>query len=137
MISMSLCSFFVASAIRGGSAIRDSDTQRLGLDLRELRDPGRREVEQLVELRPGERRTFRGPLHLHERAAAGHHHVAIDLRTRVLLVAEVETGLTVHDADRYRRDRILRYLGRGWTIGHAPEGQGERDVSARDRSRPG
>src|SRR6266550_5993782 len=102
MISTSLCSFFVASAIRRGSAIRASDTQRFSLDLRELRDPGRGEIEQLFELRPGERRAFSRSLDLDERAAAGHHDVAVDLRPGILLVTEVKAGLSLHETHRDR-----------------------------------
>src|SRR6188508_3299172 len=44
---------------------------------RDLRDPSRCEVEQLVELLAGERRALGGRLHLDEPAVAGHHDVHV------------------------------------------------------------
>ena len=69
------------------------------LDLRQLGDPRRGEVEQRVELRA---RTVRPPPSPAPRRAAvpGHHDVAVDLRAGVLLVAEVQARLAVDEARR-------------------------------------
>src|SRR5690242_9911162 len=83
-----------------------SSIQSLLLELADPLDPGRAEVEQLVELVTGERGALRRRLYLHEPPRAGHDDVQVDLRARVLLVVEVEQLLAADDPERDRADGI-------------------------------
>src|SRR2546428_5059606 len=84
------------------SAQERSGTDRLhGAALRspDLLDPGRGEIEQLVELRPVEGRTLRRRLYLDQPPVARHDDVHVHLCGGVLLVVEVEQCLARDDSD--------------------------------------
>ncbi len=92
-------------------------------------------VEQLAV----ERLPLGGALHLDELAAAGADHVHVGLGRDVLVVAQVEPGLAVDDADADRRDRGGQRR-RPWSAS-CPRSQrdrvGQRDVGAGDGRGPG
>src|ERR671936_3020522 len=81
-------------------------SNRNGVLLRrgDLLDAERRELEQLVQLFPRERRSLCGRLHLDERAVARDDDVHIHVRHRVLGVVEVEQARPVDYADRHGGD---------------------------------
>src|SRR5918911_2021871 len=72
----------------------------LALRVRELLDPERRQLEQLVEPPARERRPLGRRLHLDEACVAGHDDVHVHLGARVLGVVEVEERHVVDHADR-------------------------------------
>src|SRR5688572_235318 len=96
---------------------------------RDLCDPSRREVEQLVELLAGERQAFGGRLHLDELAVARHHDVHVGLGGRVLGVLEIEERLTVDDPDGDGSDRPRERLREAELVERATGGH----VCAGDR----
>src|SRR5436190_15419631 len=98
-ISRSLCLLAVAK-INGGLPPGDAF-----LDLAQPRYPHLGEPQQLVERCARERRALGGRLNLDEPTLTGHHHVGIDLGTRVLAVIEVAEGSAGDHADADRRDR--------------------------------
>src|SRR5215211_3876280 len=114
---------------RRTSQVPTSGTRRCLLGGDELFDPGRGELEQLVEAVERERLCLGGRLHLDQAPAPGHRHVHVDLRARVLLVGQVEEGDAVDDADRYRRQRLTQGLAEP----EAFERDARRDVRSRDR----
>src|ERR671935_1217634 len=128
------------------SASRSSDSSQLsvgialdascsnGFFLRggELLDPGRRELEQLVEREPAERRLLRRRLHLDERPLARRDDVHVHLRRRVLRVVEIEQRDAADDADRHRRNRAGQRLRQAEAVERPPR----RDICARDRGAP-
>src|SRR5688572_1478278 len=135
VISRSLWALWDAIAIRGGSAT--SAVERVVLDLRELHHTRRGEVEEVVQLRPIERRSLGRALHLDEGPRAGHHDVAVDLGGGVLLVAEVEPRLPVDEADGHGGHAVdQEIVGHEPGIGQTSEGEREREVATRDRRRP-
>src|SRR5262245_51348265 len=67
-----------------------SAREGLRLQREQLAEPGRREIEERVELIATERVTFRRALDLDERAAAVHHDVHVGLGLRVFGVIEIE-----------------------------------------------
>ena len=87
----------------GTLTARNSESLLLGRA--DLLDPGRAEVEQLVEPVAVERRALRGRLHLDQPPRAGHDDVQVDVGARVLRVVEVEQRLAADDPERDRRDR--------------------------------
>jgi hypothetical protein len=92
------------------------------------------EVEQLAEQVAAERLPLGGALDLHEVAAGGAHHVHVGLRGHVLLVAQVEPGLAVHDAHAHRGHRGEQRVALGPLASLEPGHRvGQRDVSARHR----
>ena len=96
------------------------------------------EVEQLAEQVAAERLPLGGALDLHEVAAGGAHHVHVGLRGHVLLVAQVEPGLAVHDADADRGHRGEQRVALGPLAALEPgHGVGQRDVPAGHRRGPG
>src|ERR1051325_2453649 len=128
-----------ASASRRSDSSHESDgtlaansTESLLLRLADLLDPGRAEVEQLVELISRERHALRRRLHLHEPPRAGHDDVQVDLRARVLLVVEVEQLLAADDPERDGADRV----GEDPTEAGLVEGPRGRDVRAANRGAP-
>ena len=87
-----------------------------------------------------ERRAFGRPLDLDEVSRPGHHDVEIDVRARVLLVAQVQSSLAVHDADGHGGHAVGEdVVGNDAALGQASQRERERDVSARDGrgARPG
>src|SRR5438445_585050 len=111
----------------GMSVARSVD--RLLLVHRELLDPGRGELEQLVEPLAVERHALGGRLHLDEVPLARHHDVEVDLGVRVLRVVAVEQRRAVDDADGDGRDRGGEGLHEAEAVERAPGG----DVGAADR----
>src|SRR5579862_2326026 len=101
---------------------------RLSLDELELLDPGRGEVEQLVELLAVERHALCGRLHLDEAAVARDDDVHVGVGGRVLRVVEVEQRFTADDADRDGQ-----HLREGEAVERAVGG----DIGAADRSATG
>src|SRR5437868_9032462 len=99
------------------------------LEALQILDPGRREIEQLVEPLALERHLLGGRLHLDEPAVARHDDVDVDLRIRVLRVVEVEERDAVDDADRDRRHRAGERLREAEPVEGAPR----RHVGAGDR----
>jgi hypothetical protein len=96
------------------------------------------EVEQLAEQAAAERLLLGGALDLDEVAAGGADHVHVGLRGHVLLVAQVEPGLPVHDADADRRHRGEQRVALGPLPFLEPgHGVGQRDVSAGHSRGPG
>src|SRR3954454_16009362 len=95
-----------ATTTRRSSSDQVSEgTSRSSIERRLLRranvgDAMRAEVEQLVELAAVERRALGGRLHLDEALGAGHDHVQVDLRARVLDVVEIEQQLAADDPER-------------------------------------
>src|SRR5262245_21035248 len=71
-----------SSQVSCGSAARSSDC--ILLPLPDHLDAPCGELEQLVELVPAERDPLGGRLHLDEPSVAGHDHVQVDVRRRVL-----------------------------------------------------
>src|SRR2546430_14373243 len=94
-----------ASSHESDGTLDASSIEGLLLGLADLLDPGRSQVEKLLELGPVERRAFGRRLHLDEPARTGHDHVQVDLGARVFLVVEVEQPLAADDPGRDRRDR--------------------------------
>src|SRR4051794_40728590 len=110
----------------------------LGLHLAQPLDPVRGEREQLVEVGAAERRALGGGLDLDEAAVAGHDHVGVDLRGRVLGIVEVEQRGAIDDPARDRGDRAgQRELGELALVDQAAAGELERDVAAGDRGAAG
>src|SRR6202035_2778130 len=113
---------------------RRSSGEGLLLEPGQLRAAGHAEVEQLVEQVAAERLTLGGALDLDETAVPGTHHVHVGLRRDVLLVAEVQPGLRVHDPDADRRHRAdqrvtlapLPLLQPGDRVGERHEATGDR-----------
>ena len=70
----------------------------------EVADAGRRQLEEGVELAAIEGAVLAGPLHLHEALRVRHHDVHVHAGPNVFLVVEVETRLTVDDADAHGGD---------------------------------
>src|SRR4051794_1320912 len=101
----------------------------LPLHGRELLDPGRCEVEQLVEARPLERHLLRRRLHLDEASVARHDDVDVHVRVRVLRVVEVEQCHAFDDPDRDGGDRAGQRLREPEPVECAHRG----DVRAGDR----
>jgi hypothetical protein len=92
------------------------------------------QVEQLAELVAAERLLLGGALDLHEVAGGGADHVHVGLRGHVFLVAQVEPGLAVHDADADRGDRGDQRVALGpFAVAQPGHGVGQRDVAAGDR----
>src|SRR5580693_2038350 len=87
--------WFLVARTRGSA---DMTGQGLGLQPGQLGAAGHGEVEELAEQVTAERLALRGALDLHEVPAGGADHVHVGVRRHVLLVAQVEPGLAVHDA---------------------------------------
>ena len=83
---------------RVASAAQRSRAPRLQLE--QLRDAVRGEIQQRIELVAAEGVTFGRALHLDEAAAVVHHDVHVGLGLRILGVVEIEHR---HAADRCRR----------------------------------
>src|SRR5438132_4544672 len=77
-----------ASSHESDGTLDASSIESQPLGLADRLDPGRRQVEQRLELGPVERRPLGGRLHLDQPAGAGHDHVQVDLGARVFLVVE-------------------------------------------------
>src|SRR4249919_1411084 len=75
--SRSLWWFRVAIAIRSGRVIRTSAGEGVALDLRERGDAVAGQVQDGIELAARERLPLGRPLHLDERAGAGHDDVEV------------------------------------------------------------
>src|SRR6202021_456577 len=97
--SRSLPSFLVART--GASA----DIEGRGLQAGQVGAAAHGQVEELAEQVAAERLTLGGALDLHEVARRGADHVHVGVRRDVLLVAQVQPGLAVDDADADRGDR--------------------------------
>src|SRR6185437_3290970 len=96
------------------------------------------EVEQLAEQVAAERLPLGRALDLHEVAASGADHVHVGLRGHVLLVAQVEPGLAVHDADTDRGHRGEQRVALGPLAVLEPGDRlGQRDVPAGHGRGPG
>src|ERR1700748_2470825 len=94
--SATLCAFLVASTTRGpADETIASATEGLGLEASQLGAAGRPQVEQAVKQGAGEWLALGGALDLHEVPGAGADHVHVGLGRGVLLVAQVESRLTV------------------------------------------
>ena len=79
---------------------------------------------------------FGGRLHLDEAAGARHHDVHIDVRLRVLFVAEIEHGDAADQPDTGGRHVIAdRHLLELAVLDQLAEGQRHRDEGAGDRRR--
>src|SRR5205814_395713 len=71
-------------------------------------------------------------------AAAGHHDVEVDLRARVLLVAEVEQGRVPDDPGRHCGDLFPQRIVRNEpSFAECPHGERECEVARRDRGGAG
>src|SRR3954452_8943823 len=88
------------------SALGELTRDRLCLQRRDLADPGRGELEQLVERLAREGVALGSRLHLHEAPVAGHDDVHVGVGARVLGVVEVEQRRALHDTDRDGGDRV-------------------------------
>src|SRR6185503_8275408 len=98
----------------------------------DLLDPGRSEVEQLVELVAVERRALGRRLDLDQTPVAGHDDVDVHLGGRVLRIVEVEDRVALDDSDRDGADGIGERLSEAHVVERPPRS----DVSARDRRAP-
>src|SRR5215212_2728113 len=129
--SRSLWALRVASTTAAAMARSFLPASGLGLHLAQPFDPVRGEREQLVEVGAAERRALGGGLDLDEAAIAGHDHVGVDLRGRVLGVVEVEQRGAVDDPARDGRDRAgERELAELALVDEAAAGELERHVPA-------
>ena len=96
------------------------------------------EVKQLAEQVAAERLALGGALDLDEVAAGGAHDVHVGLRGHVLLVAQVEPGLAVDDADADRGHRGEQRVALGPLPALEPGHRvGQRDVAAGHRGGAG
>jgi hypothetical protein len=96
------------------------------------------EVKQLAEQVAAERLLLGGALDLDEVAAGRAHHVHVGLRGHVFLVAQIEPGLTIHDADADRGHRGEQRVALGPLPGREPGHRvGQRNVAAGHRGGAG
>src|SRR4051794_6277836 len=115
------------------SPLRELTRDRLCLQGRDLADPSRGELEQLVERLAGEWVALGRRLHLDEAPVSGHHDVHVGVGARVLRVVEVEQRRALHDADRDGRDGVAERAREA----EAVEGAHRGDVRAADRRATG
>mgnify|MGYP003350587510 CR=1 FL=1 len=117
--------------------LRQIADEERGLRPRERLDAGTGEVEERVEVAARERFPLGGPLHLDETTGTGHHDVAVHLGPGVLLVGEIEDGVTADDADGDGRHGIPEQIaGNLPRLGERAEGERERHVARGDRRAP-
>src|SRR2546426_5024416 len=112
-----------------GSALDASCSNGLLLYGSELVDPGRSELEQLVETLTRERRPLRRRLYLHECTVTGHDDVHVHLGLGVFRVIEVEQRLAFDDPNGHCGHRAGQGLGQS----EAVERTARRHVGAADR----
>src|SRR5581483_11061955 len=106
----------------GMATLRELTSDGLGLVGADLGDPGRGELEQLVERLARERVALGGGLHLDQPAVAGHYDVHVRIGCGVLVVVQVEQRHPADDAHRDGGDRAA---------------EGAREPEALERTHPG
>src|SRR6185295_1539176 len=107
--------------------------ESLGLQSVKLRYPGRREIQQGVELVSAEGVTLCRTLHFHEPTAVVHHDVHVSFGVRVFGVVEIQHGGTVVDTHRYRCDLAVQRAGsNGLTSDQLVTGLRQGDEPTRD-----
>ena len=107
------------------------------LRLEQLGDAPLGEIEQRLELAPGERGVLAGSLHLHESGRIEHHDVRVHLGITVLQIGEIEALLAVDHAHRDRGDELTEGRRHAGLLGQPGARVGQGDAAAGDARRAG
>lgn len=116
--------------------LRPRIIERAALSAYQMLDTLRRKREQTVHFFARERRAFGSSLHFDETIIARANNVHINSGARIFVVFEIEQRRVRNDADADGGDFVgERKAGDFACAKQAAAGEGERDVSARDRGR--
>ena len=124
----------------GGTPITTSPRppQRLPLQGGQIANAAAGQVEHGRQFLLAEGGLLAGPLHLDKPAGTGHHHVHVDVRREVLLVAEIQQGLAIDHAHAHGGHAVAKRPGAGGQVlGDRLQGIDQGQKTARDAQRAG